>query len=46
MPEATLRAFADHGRVGRTLDADPGESEQTLDAARAAGVDLDAPPPS
>ena len=41
MPEATLRAFADHGRVARTLDADPGEAERTLDAARAAGVDLE-----
>jgi transaldolase len=41
MPEATLRAFADHGRVARTLDADPGEAEQTLGAARDAGVHLD-----
>jgi transaldolase len=41
MPEATLRAFADHGRVARTLDADPGEAERTLDAARSAGVDLE-----
>jgi transaldolase len=41
MPEATLRAFADHGRVARTLDADPGEAQRTLDAARAEGVDLE-----
>jgi transaldolase len=41
MPEATLRAFADHGRVARTLDADPGEAERTLTAAGAAGVDLE-----
>jgi transaldolase len=41
MPEATLRAFADHGRVARTLDADPGEARRTLDGARAAGVDLE-----
>jgi transaldolase len=41
MPEATLRAFADYGRVARTLDADPGEAERTLDAARAADVDLE-----
>jgi hypothetical protein len=27
--------------VARTLDADPGEAERTLDAARAAGVDLE-----
>jgi hypothetical protein len=41
MPEATLRAFADHGRIARTLDADPDEAQTTLDAARPAGVDLD-----
>jgi hypothetical protein len=27
--------------VARTLDADPGEAERTLDAARAADVDLE-----
>ena len=41
MPEPTLRAFAHHGRVARTLDAGPGEAQRTLDAARAAGVDLE-----
>lgn len=40
MPEATLRAFADHGRVARTVDADPAEAERTLAQAAAAGVDL------
>ncbi len=40
MPEATLRAFADHGRVARTVDADPVEAHRTLEAAAAAGVDL------
>src|SRR3954453_15335377 len=30
MPEATLRAFADHGVVARTLDAEPAEAERTL----------------
>ena len=40
MPEATLRAFADHGRVARTTDADPAEAERTLTQAGAAGVDL------
>ena len=40
MPQATLRAFADHGRVARTLDGDPSEAERTLAQAAAAGVDL------
>jgi transaldolase len=40
MPEATLRAFADHGSVGRTLDADPDTAERTLADAAAAGIDL------
>ena len=40
MPEHTLRAFADHGVVARTLDADPGAAERTLAAAAEAGLDL------
>ena len=40
MPEATLRAFADHGRVARSVDGDPSEAERTLAQAAAAGVDL------
>ncbi len=40
MPGQTLRAFADHGTVARTLDADPDAAEQTLAAATAAGIDL------
>jgi transaldolase len=40
MPEATLRAFADHGRAARTVDGDPSEAERTLTQAAAAGVDL------
>jgi transaldolase len=42
MPEATLRAFADHGQVGRAIDADTREAEQILHRARAEGVDLPA----
>jgi transaldolase len=42
MPEHTLRAFADHGEVRRTLDADPGAAERTLAEARDAGIDLSA----
>ncbi len=40
MPEQTLRAFADHGEVARTVDADPDGARRTLAAARAAGIDL------
>jgi transaldolase len=42
MPEATLRAFADHGRVQRTLGADPEAPDRALERAAEAGVDLDA----
>jgi transaldolase len=40
MPEATLRAFADHGDVGRALDVDAGEAEEPLRRAGEAGIDL------
>jgi transaldolase len=40
MPDHTLHAFADHGVVARTLDADPEAAQRTLGAAAAAGVDL------
>jgi hypothetical protein len=42
MPEQTLRAFAQHGNIGPTLEADPAAAEQTLAAAATAGVDLSA----
>jgi transaldolase len=41
MPYQTLRAFADHGEVSRTLDRDPAEAERTLAEAAKAGIDLD-----
>jgi transaldolase len=41
MPEATLRAFADHGQPGGSFDWSPGAAEATLGRAAAAGVDLD-----
>jgi transaldolase len=41
MPEQTLRAFADHGEVAPTLDADPQAAERTLAEIEAAGVDLE-----
>jgi transaldolase len=40
MPEQTLRAFADHGTVARTVDANPDDAERILAAAAASGVDL------
>jgi transaldolase len=40
MPEQTLRAFADHGQVARTVDANPDAARRTLAGARAAGIDL------
>ena len=40
MPDQTLHAFADHGHVTRTLDADPAGAARTLLGAAAAGIDL------
>jgi transaldolase len=40
MPEHTLRAFADHGKVKSTLTAEPDQAERTLEDAGAAGIDL------
>jgi transaldolase len=42
MPEATLRAFADHGDPARRLGDDASAAEAVLRRARDAGVDLDA----
>jgi transaldolase len=42
MPEPTLRAFADHGEVVRTVDADPEAAGWMLVEASAAGIDLQA----
>ena len=39
MPEATLRAFADHGDASRT-SSDAGAAEETLRRAEEAGIDL------
>jgi transaldolase len=41
MPEATLRAFADHGEVQDALSV-AGAASATLQRAHAAGIDLDA----
>jgi transaldolase len=42
MPEATLRAFAEHGDIGAALSADAAHAEQLLRDAAEAGIDLDA----
>jgi transaldolase len=40
MPEATLRAFADHGDAGRPFDWTDGAADETLRLTRSAGLDL------
>ena len=40
MPESTLKAFADHGKVGDAIPADGGDSEAVLAEFTRAGVDL------
>jgi transaldolase len=42
MPEATLRAFDDHGRVGAPIAADGGDADATLAEFESAGIDIDA----
>jgi transaldolase len=42
LPDATLSAFADHGRVSHAMPSDGGDCEQLLGEFRNAGVDLDA----
>jgi transaldolase len=42
MPDKTLRAFADHGKVGDPLPADGGDADQVFQAHRDAGIDTDA----
>jgi transaldolase len=42
MPEATLRAFGDHGEVGEILPPDGGDHERVLASFAKAGVDTDA----
>jgi transaldolase len=40
MPEATLKAFADHGEVGDLMDPDGGNCEQVLTQFDRAGIDV------
>jgi len=42
MPERTLKAFDEHGKVGETLAADGGGSETVLADFAKAGIDVDA----
>jgi transaldolase len=42
MPEKTLLAFGDHGKVGAMLAGDGGDAERALKEFTAAGIDLDA----
>jgi transaldolase len=40
MPDKTLLAFADHGKVGEPLPADGGDAEQVLGDFQATGIEL------
>jgi len=40
MPDATIAAFQDHGRIARTIDQGVDEARATLDHLSRAGVDL------
>jgi transaldolase len=42
IPEATLKAFAEHGDVGDLLAADGGDCEEVLTRFQQVGIDLDA----
>src|SRR5262245_39132780 len=42
MPEATLKALADHGELGALLPADGGDCEEVLAWFAEAGIDVDA----
>jgi transaldolase len=39
MPETTLRAFADHGKVGNLMPSDGGDAEEVLAAYHQIGID-------
>jgi len=42
MPEPTLKAFADHGKVGDLVPADGGDAERTLEQFESAGIGVKA----
>jgi transaldolase len=41
LPEATIAAFEDHGRLARTIDAGTGAAAETMRRLDAVGVDMD-----
>ena len=41
MPEATLKAFADHGELGSIMAADGGDCEEVLGQFAKAGINVD-----
>ena len=41
MPEGTIAAFEDHGRLGRTIDRGVDEAHHVIDELVAVGVDMD-----
>jgi transaldolase len=41
MPPATIEAFRDHGEVSRTVDANPAQDREVLDALGHLGISLD-----
>ena len=42
MPEKTLKAFAERGKLGEPMPVDGGYAEQTIDEIRREGVDIEA----
>lgn len=42
MPEATLKALADHGEIGPVMAADGGDCEEVLAGFAKAGTNVDA----
>ena len=42
MPERTLKAFADRGKLGEPMPVDGGDAEQTIEEIRREGVDIEA----
>jgi transaldolase len=40
LPDATIKAFADHGHLARTVDADLAEAHRVWEALPAVGIDL------
>ena len=41
MPEATIAAFSDHGRLARTLDTGEEEASEVMRRLTSVGIDMD-----